>query len=250
MRYILTLNLNLFTSRAGSDSICTKRHFHFQLSRKATSDRVESWSLKSKQVSITRWKTKQGPELVCRSWYNPYFESYVFLLKSSAIIGAGIGGTTCAYFLNENFKGQADVTLFEMGPVGGRLATVTMGGVAFEAGGAVIHPANKLMTHLLEVTGMYMCLVINFSISFIHPGLEPARDAKYLRGWKLNRYSMYESDSVIFKESRWSIVALFQLIWRYGFFVLYRSHRLISRMVRDFARFKTCMIKVRTPYHL
>ena len=40
-----------------------------------------------------------------------------------AVIGGGIGGTSVAYFLSQRLPG-ADVTVFEMGRVGGRLDTV------------------------------------------------------------------------------------------------------------------------------
>ena len=44
-----------------------------------------------------------------------------------AVIGGGIGGTSVAYFLSERLPG-ADVTVFEMGRVGGRLDTVDIAG--------------------------------------------------------------------------------------------------------------------------
>ena len=78
------------------------------------------------------------------------------MLLSLAIIGAGIGGTTCAYFLRQLFgpdDDDLDLTIFEMGPVGGRLANIEMGGWEFECGGSIIHPANKLMKELTQVAG-------------------------------------------------------------------------------------------------
>ena len=68
----------------------------------------------------------------------------------SAIIGGGIGGGATAYFLRQQFGPDLDVTVFERGRIGGRLATVKIAGNTYEVGGSVIHPDNKLMTGLVE----------------------------------------------------------------------------------------------------
>ncbi|XP_047960485.1 farnesylcysteine lyase [Salvia hispanica] len=61
------------------------------------------------------------------------------------IIGGGIGGASVAHFLRHYSPPGAisQITLFERhGVVGGRLATVTIAGETFEAGGSIIHPKN------------------------------------------------------------------------------------------------------------
>ena len=79
---------------------------------------------------------------------------------SLAIIGAGIGGSSSAHFLRNKFgetveEGEEDVeiSVFESGIVGGRLATVEIGGHTYEAGGSVIHPANVEMISLVKELG-------------------------------------------------------------------------------------------------
>ena len=42
----------------------------------------------------------------------------IFLVKFSAIIGAGIGGASTAHFLRKDFGSDADITIFEKGQVG------------------------------------------------------------------------------------------------------------------------------------
>ena len=70
-----------------------------------------------------------------------------------AVIGGGIGGTSVAYFLSQRLPG-ADVTVFEMGRVGGRLDTVDIAGRRYEVGGSIIHSANKLMVDYLEICNL------------------------------------------------------------------------------------------------
>ena len=65
-----------------------------------------------------------------------------------AVIGGGIGGTSVAYFLSQRLPG-ADVTVFEMGRVGGRLDTVDIAGRRYEVGGSIIHSSNLLMVQVL-----------------------------------------------------------------------------------------------------
>ena len=71
----------------------------------------------------------------------------------AAIIGGGVGGGATAYFLRQHFGPDLDVTVFERGRIGGRLATVKIAGKTYEVGGSVIHPDNKLMTGLVETLG-------------------------------------------------------------------------------------------------
>ncbi len=71
------------------------------------------------------------------------------------MIGGGIGGTATAFYLNRLFSPSAgvNVTLFELGVVGGRLATIKMAGHEYEVGGSIIHPKNKLIKDLVEELG-------------------------------------------------------------------------------------------------
>lgn len=79
---------------------------------------------------------------------NYYFSSYI------AIIGGGIGGTSCAYFLKEIFKDSAKIDIYEGNKVGGRLDTVVMNdGNEYETGGSVIHQRNKYMSDFAKKFG-------------------------------------------------------------------------------------------------
>ena len=88
---------------------------------------------------------------------------------SLAIIGAGIGGTSSAHFLRKKFGPSCNITIYESGHVGGRLATTVMAGKEYEVGGSIIHSANKLMTEFLEETGnlsLYVCSTDMTYLSF------------------------------------------------------------------------------------
>nr|KAF6329172.1 prenylcysteine oxidase 1 [Pipistrellus kuhlii] len=71
-----------------------------------------------------------------------------------AIIGAGIGGTSAAYYLRQKFGKDVKIDLFERGEVGGRLATITLQGQEYEAGGSVIHPLNLHMKRFVKDLGL------------------------------------------------------------------------------------------------
>ena len=71
-----------------------------------------------------------------------------------AIIGAGIGGSSCSHFIRELFGSQATIDVFEATDrIGGRLDTVEVAGKRFESGGSIIHPDNKHMADFVKHLG-------------------------------------------------------------------------------------------------
>lgn len=71
-----------------------------------------------------------------------------------AIIGAGIGGTSCAYFLNESFKEKVEIHIYEGHKIGGRLSTSSLtDGNEYETGGSIIHESNKYMADFVQDLG-------------------------------------------------------------------------------------------------
>ncbi|CAH9116852.1 unnamed protein product [Cuscuta epithymum] len=68
------------------------------------------------------------------------------------ILGSGIGGSSVAHFLRTYSSPSqvGSIRMFERhGVVGGRMATVTVSGESFEAGGSILHPKNY---HALNFT--------------------------------------------------------------------------------------------------
>ncbi|XP_071689482.1 farnesylcysteine lyase [Rutidosis leptorrhynchoides] len=69
------------------------------------------------------------------------------------IIGTGIAGSSVAHFLRQySPTPTTQIHMFERHPiVGGRMATVTIGGETFEAGASILHPKNY---HALNFTNL------------------------------------------------------------------------------------------------
>lgn len=126
------------------------------------------------------------------------------------IVGGGIGGTSCAYFLNELFEGKCNISLFERHIIGGRLQLKNIGRKYYEAGGSVIHPQNKYMMNFLKTLGLRM---------------------KKSQG---NKFGIYDGDKIVFQESDWHFITLADLFWRYGFSV-FELWKDIKSMLEDFS---------------
>jgi prenylcysteine oxidase/farnesylcysteine lyase len=70
-----------------------------------------------------------------------------------AIVGAGISGTSAAYFLSKTPGLNPKIDVYSKDPVGGRMATVNIQGYDFETGGSVLHPRNRYMKQFAEQFG-------------------------------------------------------------------------------------------------
>ncbi|XP_005988277.1 prenylcysteine oxidase 1 [Latimeria chalumnae] len=113
--------------------------------------------------------------------------------KKIAIVGAGIGGTSAAYFLRQHFGNGVQIDVFEKGEVGGRLATTTIYGREYETGGSIIHPLNLHMKRFVKDLG-----------------LKHRRDV----GGQLG---IYNGEEFVFEESSWFIINIIKMLWNYGF---------------------------------
>uniref|UniRef100_A0A0E0H0R5 Prenylcysteine lyase domain-containing protein n=1 Tax=Oryza nivara TaxID=4536 RepID=A0A0E0H0R5_ORYNI len=73
------------------------------------------------------------------------------------IVGSGISGSSTAFFLTNytTALSGAQLRVFERrAKVGGRLATVTVSGDHFEAGGSIIHPRNLHVRRFADLLGL------------------------------------------------------------------------------------------------
>ena len=113
-----------------------------------------------------------------------------------AVIGGGIGGTSVAYFLSQRLPG-ADVTVFEMGRVGGRLDTVDIADRRYEVGGSIIHSANKLMVEYLEICNL------------------TKKEGKGDEGGGNGAFSLIKEGNVVWQESENVYINSVRMIWRY-----------------------------------
>ncbi|MCP5059914.1 MAG: FAD-dependent oxidoreductase [bacterium] len=72
-----------------------------------------------------------------------------------AVVGAGIAGSSAAWYLRQGLGEGAAITVYERDPlVGGRLATVDVGGTPVEAGGTIIHETNRNMAGFVDRLGL------------------------------------------------------------------------------------------------
>ena len=166
-----------------------------------------------------------------------------------AIIGAGIGGTSSAHFIRKKFGPSCDITIYESGHIGGRLATTVMAGKEYEVGGSIIHSANKLMTEFLEETGNLnsfgrsidmTCFFIQINhdqtlnqLPYCFLGLHK-KDSSEIEDSL--RFTIVTKEGVAFKESHYSFVTAFKMIWRYGLWSLTKMNNYVSNMLDNFAR--------------
>lgn len=128
-----------------------------------------------------------------------------------AIVGAGIGGTSSAYYLRRKFGKDVKIDVFEREEVGGRLAVLEVQGHDYEAGGSVIHPLNLHMKRFVKELGLSSV---------------PASGGLV---------GVYDGKSLVFEESSWFIINMLKLVWRYGFQSL-RMHMWVEDLLDKFMR--------------
>eukprot|EP00088_Acartia_fossae_P008515 TRINITY_DN14071_c0_g1_i3.p1 TRINITY_DN14071_c0_g1~~TRINITY_DN14071_c0_g1_i3.p1 ORF type:complete len:499 (-),score=69.80 TRINITY_DN14071_c0_g1_i3:229-1698(-) len=128
-----------------------------------------------------------------------------------AIVGAGIGGSSVAYYLSELYGDKLDLTVFDSGPVGGRLATTHIAGREYETGGSIIHPANRLMVEHLERCGF-----------------------KKSKSHEDGPFSMISNGQIVFQASDGFFDKIKSVI-RYGLFSLLKLDYFVGNLLENFA---------------
>jgi prenylcysteine oxidase/farnesylcysteine lyase len=85
----------------------------------------------------------------------PSLHAAIATADDICIVGSGISGASTAFFLTNYTSALPQLRVFERrDKVGGRLATVTVGGNDFEAGGAIIHPKNLHVRRFAALLGL------------------------------------------------------------------------------------------------
>lgn len=125
-------------------------------------------------------------------------------LPRIAVIGAGIGGTSSAYYLRQLFGDQATIDIYEAEEVGGRLATVNLGGKEIETGGNIIHPDNQYMVNFTELFGLERIFVNSGS------------------------FGIYDGEQFQFQSSDFALLTAMKAFWRYG-----RDIHRLSSWIKD-----------------
>lgn len=108
-------------------------------------------------VCLALFKCSYQADLSIGKHFINYFNSWLLMMFYCyfiAIIGGGIGGTSCAHFLRKIFKDSVKLDVYEGNKIGGRLATALMNdGNEYETGGSVIHQRNKYMSDFVSKLG-------------------------------------------------------------------------------------------------
>ncbi|XP_069798956.1 prenylcysteine oxidase 1-like isoform X2 [Dendropsophus ebraccatus] len=131
--------------------------------------------------------------------------------RQLAVVGAGIGGTSAAYFLRQKFGKDVQIDVFEKGEVGGRMSTAEMEGNHYEAGGSVIHPLNLHMKTFVKELGL---------------------SALPLRR---NLVGIYNGDEFVYQENEWYLLSIIKMIWNYGL-SFFRMHLWVEDILDKFTR--------------
>nr|DBA32055.1 TPA: hypothetical protein GDO54_007805 [Pyxicephalus adspersus] len=138
-------------------------------------------------------------------------ESFTNFVCLSAVVGAGIGGTSTAYFLRQKFGKDVQIDVYEKGEVGGRLATIEIEGNQYEAGGSVIHPLNLHMKAFVKELGLGT--------------RTPSGDL----------VGIYNGDDFVFQESEWFVINVMKMLWNYGLNFL-RMYMWVENVLDKFMR--------------
>lgn len=70
-----------------------------------------------------------------------------------AIIGAGVGGCSAAYYLRQLVGDSVEIHVYSNGKIGGRTRVIEFGGHLYEAGASIIHTSNKHLVDFREEFG-------------------------------------------------------------------------------------------------
>uniref|UniRef100_A0A8D0G6W1 L-amino-acid oxidase n=1 Tax=Sphenodon punctatus TaxID=8508 RepID=A0A8D0G6W1_SPHPU len=128
-----------------------------------------------------------------------------------AVVGAGIGGSAVAHFLQQHFGPQVQLDVYEKDSVGGRLAMVTVNKQQYECGGASIHSLNLHMQDFVKLLGL--------------------RHRREVAG----KSAIFSGEHFVLEETDWYLLNLFRLWWHYGIGFL-RLQMWVEEVMEKFMR--------------
>ncbi|XP_069507495.1 prenylcysteine oxidase-like isoform X2 [Ambystoma mexicanum] len=131
--------------------------------------------------------------------------------RKIAVVGAGIGGSAVAHFLQQQFGPQVQIDVYEKGSVGGRLATVTVNSQQYECGSSSIHSLNLHMQDFVKLLGL--------------------KHRREITG----KSAIFNGEQLILEETDWYLLNLFRLWWHYGISLL-RLQMWVEEVMEKFMR--------------
>uniref|UniRef100_A0A8C9QCB5 Uncharacterized protein n=1 Tax=Spermophilus dauricus TaxID=99837 RepID=A0A8C9QCB5_SPEDA len=76
---------------------------------------------------------------------------FSILVTIISVVGAGIGGSAVAHFLQQHFGPRVQIDVYEKGTVGGRLATISVNKQHYESGAASFHSLSLHMQDFVKL---------------------------------------------------------------------------------------------------
>lgn len=133
---------------------------------------------------------------------------------SIAVIGGGVAGCSTAWFLRESLGEGATITVYEReAQLGGRLATIDVGGTPVESGGTIIHETNRYVAGFVDRLGLER----------VEPHQREEGGEESVGVWNGKRFPFRSHDS--------AIVTRLAAVWRFGVMAPLRLQKAVARGV-------------------
>jgi len=134
--------------------------------------------------------------------------------SSIAVIGGGIAGCSTAWFLREALGAGATITLYERDvQLGGRLATIDVGGTPVESGGTIIHETNRYVAGFVDRLGLER----------VEPHQREEGGEESVGVWNGARFPFRTHDS--------AFATRLAAVWRFGVMAPLRLQKAVARGV-------------------
>ena len=105
-----------------------------------------------------------------------------------AVVGGGIAGCSAAWFLRQALGEGASLTVYERdSQLGGRLATLDVGGTPVESGGTIIHETNRYLANFVD----------HLALERVEPHQCEEGDADSVGVWDGRRFAFRTRNSVL-----------------------------------------------------
>lgn len=133
-----------------------------------------------------------------------------------AVIGGGIAGCSAAWFLRQALGEGAALTVYERdAQLGGRLATLDVGGTPVESGGTIIHETNRYMADFVDHLGLER----------VEPHQRDEGGGESVGVWDGRRFAFRTHDS--------ALLTRLAAVWRFGVMAPLRLQRAVARGVEQ-----------------
>ena len=103
-------------------------------------------------IGVKWFAASDGPETLRSATY-PFSVRPRATTARVAVVGAGVGGCTAAYFLRQLASDSLEVHVFERDTVGGRTDVIEYDGHKYECGASEIHSSNRYLVDLAQKFG-------------------------------------------------------------------------------------------------